>query len=883
MSLVPSTSSTSSTHTSTVYQVPEAKELILSVTNCTSKHSAPMPGEKKKSSNGHTSPHRESSSNNGEWVEMNGFRDQEVTTKGKGKYRNIDDSPDSPIINDFLTNGSANMSNKNDFDSHLGRYSNGGHTQLSYDSRDSSFDQDLDDPGPHREMAIDVPENFVASVKSPPRYPPPMPRSHPVTSPTKAKVDNSQTNSKNINSKAKSSNQPAIQPTPQELERLHRHQEDLKKRREEEQRQQAEQEFLRASLRGSKKLQALENKRPLGPAPSGFVNTAFDDEDDDEDEEGLDDTVDKSHLTQSSDGMVEERYLKKNICVEDLFSSLHHIRNSLSSHEDQKYISLVRMLFQKDQFQRAVNIHNQMVEITSRSPPIKPVTDDTRKLVDDLRRLTDHTAKNSYAQELNALMNKTHLRSLLEAHDIVAHQTLQAIENIDLSGEPLDYPLVQYGEDSVKIIHLEKTNEHLGATVKNEGESVIIARIVKGGAAEKSGLLHEGDEILEVNGIDMRGKNINDVSEMLANMSGTITFMIIPGHHPITENVQRLNSVMHLRALFSYDPEDDPYIPCRELGISFLRGDILHAIALDDPNWWQAFREGEEEDQSLAGLIPSKSFTEQREAMKNSLENKENKRKGRVCACGRKERKKRKKKKLLYNGSSEDSEEILTYEEIAKYYPQPNRKRPIVLIGPSNVGRNELQHRLLDTDPDRFGTPVPHTTRPPRANEAVLTYHHITKEEFNLMVQQNHFVEYGEHQKCQYGTSFDAIRDVISLGKVCLLKQQPETLKVMRSSDLKPYIIFVRPPNLDKLRQLQEQLDKVRPLEDMDTRRTVFSDEQLKEIIDKAREMEDLYGHLFDFVLVNVDLDRAYAELLEEINRIEIEPQWVPASWIEHL
>lgn len=130
------------------------------------------------------------------------------------------------MINDFLTNGSANMSKNNDFDSHLGRYSNGGHMQLSYDSRDSSFDQDLDDPGPHREMAIDVPENFVASVKSPPRYPPPMPRSHPVTSPSKTRGDNSQTNSKSTNSK--SSNQSAIQPTPQELERLHRHQEDLK-------------------------------------------------------------------------------------------------------------------------------------------------------------------------------------------------------------------------------------------------------------------------------------------------------------------------------------------------------------------------------------------------------------------------------------------------------------------------------------------------------------------------------------------------------------------------------------------------------------------------------------------------------------------------------
>lgn len=29
------------------------------------------------------------------------------------------------------------------------------------------------------------------------------------------------------------------------------------------------------------------------------------------------------------------------------------------------------------------------------------------------------------------------------------------------------------------------------------------------------GLLNEGDEILEVNGIDMRGKNINDVSDLL--------------------------------------------------------------------------------------------------------------------------------------------------------------------------------------------------------------------------------------------------------------------------------------------------------------------------------------------------------------------------------
>lgn len=37
---------------------------------------------------------------------------------------------------------------------------------------------------------------------------------------------------------------------------------------------------------------------------------------------------------------------------------------------------------------------------------------------------------------------------------------------------------------------------------------------------------------------------------------------------------------------------------------------MLHVISQEDPNWWQAYREGEE-DQTLAGLIPSKAFQHQ--------------------------------------------------------------------------------------------------------------------------------------------------------------------------------------------------------------------------------------------------------------------------------
>lgn len=58
-----------------------------------------------------------------------------------------------------------------------------------------------------------------------------------------------------------------------------------------------------------------------------------------------------------------------------------------------------------------------------------------------------------------------------------------------------------------------------GATVRNEMESVVISRIVRGGAAEKSGLLSEGDEILEINGVEIRGKDVNQVFDILVSIN----------------------------------------------------------------------------------------------------------------------------------------------------------------------------------------------------------------------------------------------------------------------------------------------------------------------------------------------------------------------------
>ncbi|XP_025104838.1 MAGUK p55 subfamily member 5-like isoform X4 [Pomacea canaliculata] len=835
-----------------------------------------------------------------EGMEMNGVMEKEGPRKGKGgkgkkegRVNKAHSNPDTLLIEDLVgrgklsSNGKASSHDSLNHSSHeVILYGPDSNTDFQH-SGQNSFE--YSDSGPHREMAIDCPDSFIGAIKTPPKYPPPsqtssntaVPSSGPRVPPTtpnkmsdsmkdKTKTDNTLSDAAALVTGSQH------KPTVEQLERLRKHQEDLRKRREEESRQQQEQEFLRVSLRGSKKLQALENRK-MAPdtqaPPTGFVNTAYVDAEDDY--EAADD-VDGVPLSQVQP---RERYLKKNAGIEDLLSTLHHIRNRLNTGDNTSssagghQVTFLKTLFHNPQFQQAVIMHQKMVDITSRSPHPRPVRTDARELFMEVRSASPSKSNEPAMKELIQLLSKPHMKNLLKAHDEVAERESQPI--LHSQDSELDYPLLQHGEDSVKIIHLEKTNEHLGATVKNEGDSVIVARIVTGGAAEKSGLLHEGDEILEVNGIDMRGKNVNEVSEILANMSGTITFMIIPGHCCVEPPPSSSDAVMHLRAMFNYDPEEDPYIPCRELGISFLKGDILHAIQLSDLNWWQAHREGEEEQHSLAGLIPSRSFQEQRETVRRQLqaESKENKKRNRVCACGRKERKKKKKKKSLYSaGVSEEAEEILTYEEVTRYYPQPNHKRPIVLIGPPDVGRQELRNRLMQWDCDRFAFAVPHTSRAPEPGEQPgKEYHFITRSVFEADILSGKFLEYGEYQNNLYGTSFQAVRQVINEGKQCILNLEPESLKVLRNTDLKPYAVFICPPNLEKLQQLHLDLGKHRP-----------TDEKLKEIIEKGREMEEMYGHLFDVIIVNMDIERTFEELKQEIFRIDNEPQWVPLHWLDN-
>ncbi|XP_021368911.1 MAGUK p55 subfamily member 5-like [Mizuhopecten yessoensis] len=806
-------------------------------------------------------------------TDMNGFAELDTPRKGKKKdskrssKSSNNSGTDSPFIetisgHNVLKRRSQNSLNRSRDDVQEFEDS------MSDAYMQSSFEVEFDDSGPHREMAIDCPDDFPPAVKSPPRYPPPphsqssstrsLPRAPPSTPAKSLDLANNTTSTDNtLEFVANSVSNGHQNLSEDQVERIRKHQEELRKRRDEEIRRAQEQEFLRTSLRRSKKLQALETSMKQTPVV-GVVNTAY--EENDDEVEVLDDGFGSARGSSQRD-----KYMKKNIGVDDLFSTLHHIQSRLNAAEERDELSFLKNLFHSSEFQNAVHVHSKITDISRQSPPNKPECTNAVQISNEVFQALQYT-ESPYSSDLMDMLSQPGLRNLLRAHDSIAEQTSKPAvhENVD---DLQDYPITSYGEDTVRIVYLEKTSEPLGATVRNDGEAIIIGRIVKGGTAEKSGLLHEGDEILEVNGAEMRGKNINDVSDMLADMTGTITFMIIP-----SANFAKTSSngpVMHVKALSNYDPEDDILIPCRELGISFMKGDILHVINQEDPNWWQAYREGEEEHQSLAGLIPSRHFRQQVEANRKILagENKENQKTGRSCACGKKDKKK--KKKSLYR-ETDDTEEALTYEEVVQYYPQPNKKRPIVLIGPPNVGRHELRQRLMESDLDRFAAAVPHTSRPQEEHEVDgKDYHFVPRAIFEADIIGRKFIEQGEFQKSLYGTTFGAVRQVINQGRICILNLHAETLRELYTSDLKPYVILVYPQNMEKLRQIQQRLGQ-----------TKITDEDLKDTVDRAREMEDKYGHLVDFILVNSDMDLAYEELLKEINRIEVEPQWVPAHWL---
>ncbi|KAK6108975.1 Guanylate kinase family protein [Brugia pahangi] len=611
-----------------------------------------------------------------------------------------------------------------------------------------------------------------------------------------------------------------------ENERLKSYENELRKRRELNEYREKENTFLRESLRDSKKLLSLEKNKTVEKK---------------ETKEG----IELTNGTQSNGTITEICYANnayvagdtfdnnESIPLEQVMLSMNRVAEHLEKQEGREDESkLLREFFTQQPIQQAIK-SNSISHMNAKTTEPKPTT------------------------------------------------------STDLSSVITDYndskmlPVTRIQGD-LKIVKVNKCNDtYLGATIRNEGEKVIVGRVIRGGIAEKLDLLREGDEIIEANGNDLRGKNVTEVCEILRSITGELSLVIAPLNRS-NDKSQMITSteVRHFRALFDYDPEDDIYVPCKELALKFQRGDILHVINMSDENWWQAYHDNcDITKRSLAGLIPSISFQRQITlyAREFDRENQSeiNKRKDLFgCRKGKNlikgwHKKGNEELKSLDELNDENGTEILTYEEVTLYLSKTGRKRPLVLCGPEGVGCLELRQRLAEFDKDKFASAIPHTTRPVKSGEINgVHYHFVTKSNFQEDAKAGKFIEYGEFEKYLYGTSLASIQAVIDRAKICLLTLKAENLNALRRTTFMPYVVFIAPPSLQQLRRQKEILGQ-----------HGIKDEQLKSILNEGKTTEKHFGHLFDRIIVNVDLDRSLEELKEIVRRLEMEPQWVPTFW----
>uniref|UniRef100_A0A4W4G3N8 Membrane protein, palmitoylated 3a (MAGUK p55 subfamily member 3) n=1 Tax=Electrophorus electricus TaxID=8005 RepID=A0A4W4G3N8_ELEEL len=540
----------------------------------------------------------------------------------------------------------------------------------------------------------------------------------------------------------------------------------------------------------------------------------------------------------------------------------------------------LREIFSERSLSYLVRIHERLRQYMHQNPT--PVLHSAACLAEDVTEELQSGSLEEDERELLTLLTTPHVKAVLTVHDTVAQK------NFDPVLPPLPDDLDdELEEESVKIVRLVKNKEPLGATIRRDETTgaVVVARIMKGGAADRSGLVHVGDELREVNGNLITQKGPEIISQILSQSQGSITLKIIPA---VKEEDRLKENTVYLRALFDYTPFEDKATPCQEAGLPFQQGDILQVVSQDDHTWWQAKRVG---DSNLrAGLIPSTKFQER-------------------CACAlyfsaissfyfslidcdcegsgngphiaglRRSFRLSRKDRQSTPGESCYAEaggpDFLVYEEVTRYQQSPSEKpRLVVLIGSLGARINELKQKVIAENPDRYGAAVPHTTRPRKSHEKeAVEYHFISKQTFEADIQTNKFVEYGEYKANQYGTSLESIRSVLARNTMCLVDVQPEALKILRTAEFKPYVIFVKPHIPEGRRH--------RTTAKSPTGATPFNfDEDLQEMRHSAEQMEQQYGHLVDRVLVKEDSTGACMELQNILEQLEEEPQWVPVSWV---
>uniref|UniRef100_A0A8C2BHW3 Peripheral plasma membrane protein CASK n=1 Tax=Cyprinus carpio TaxID=7962 RepID=A0A8C2BHW3_CYPCA len=527
--------------------------------------------------------------------------------------------------------------------------------------------------------------------------------------------------------------------------------------------------------------------------------------------------------------------------------------------------------------------------------------------------------ENADVKELRRILTQPHFMALLQTHDVVAHE-VYSDEALRVTPPPTspylngDSPESTNGDmdienvTRVRLVQFQKnTDEPMGITLKmNDLNHCIVARIMHGGMIHRQGTLHVGDEIREINGISVANQTVEQLQKMLREMRGSITFKIVPscrtqqlssekespstsrqspanGHSSINSSILDLPSTIqpkgrqisrppikdkfsikiYVRAQFEYDPVKDDLIPCKEAGIRFRVGDIIQIINKDDHNWWQGKLENTKN--GTAGLIPSPELQEWRVACIAMEKTKQEQQAS--CTWFGKKKKQYKDKYLAKHNAVFDQLDLVTYEEVVKL-PAFKRKT-LVLLGAHGVGRRHIKNTLITKHPDRFAYPIPHTTRPPKKDEENgKNYFFVSHDQMMQDISNNDYLEYGSHEDAMYGTRLETIRKIHEQGLVAILDVEPQALKVLRTAEFAPYVVFIAAPTITPgMNELPRWCRKL-------------PDESLQRLQKESEILQKTYAHYFDQTIINNEIDETIRLLEEAIDLVCSTAQWVPVSWV---
>uniref|UniRef100_A0A8B9JY73 Discs, large homolog 2 (Drosophila) n=1 Tax=Astyanax mexicanus TaxID=7994 RepID=A0A8B9JY73_ASTMX len=416
------------------------------------------------------------------------------------------------------------------------------------------------------------------------------------------------------------------------------------------------------------------------------------------------------------------------------------------------------------------------------------------------------------------------------------------------------------------VLHKGSTGLGFNIVGGEDGEGIFVSFILAGGPADLSGELRRGDQILSVNGIDLRGATHEQAAAALKGAGQTVT--IIAQYRP--EEYGRFEAKIHdlreqmmnhsmssgsgslrtnqkrslyVRALFDYERAKDSGLPSQ--GLSFRYGDILHVINASDDEWWQARRVTPDGDSEEMGVIPSKRRVE------------------------RKERARLKTVKFNAKPGSIDSKGVSTEccHLSLSGSPQPcssfpvqtvSYARPVIILGPM---KDRINDDLISEFPDKFGSCVPHTTRAKRDYEVDgRDYHFVTsREQMEKDIQEHKFIEAGQYNDNLYGTSVQSVKYVAERGKHCILDVSGNAIKRLQVAQLYPIAIFIKPRSIESLMEMNKRL----------------TEEQAKKTFDRAMKLEQEFGEYFTALVQADTLEDIYTQC-----KMVIEEQSGPYIWI---